>query len=246
MDLEPTDGAALEGTEHGMVEDSSPYIPGTPDIPYEFNLICKTFEVEFDNELLKDEITYTVDYHDDRISIVPRSEYFNRSKEDEYISFIASIVCAFFMFCKADDALDDDKMIRLFAQTFHQIVSTSVYDEKPEKPMVGIPSSFQLFGKTINIRPDFSMYKANGAMGLAKPHECEILLLPDNDLIPRSSADLFGTYLHEVVHLVFHAIGEDGLSANETTVNLLGTCLAQVFMSAEYYDPEIDGEEETE
>lgn len=207
---------------------------GTPPIPSEFNMICKTFTVLRDSELLKDETTFQVEYHNDEILVVPCSEFFDRSIEDEYISFLSAVVVAFLMFSKAEEALEDDRMIRLFGQALHQVVSTSVYEEKPEKPMVGIPTHFKLFGKTVTVKGDHSIYRTKGCMGLAKPHECEILLLPHNDLIPRTGADLLGTYLHEVVHLIFHAIGEDDLCGSETTVNLLGSVLAQAFLSAEY------------
>jgi hypothetical protein len=42
------------------------------------------------------------------------------------------------------------------------------------------------------------------------------------------------TFFHEVSHIIFDAMGEEELSANERLVNMMGKCMLEIYLSSVY------------
>jgi hypothetical protein len=42
------------------------------------------------------------------------------------------------------------------------------------------------------------------------------------------------TYYHELMHIVFDALGEEKLSSNEALINMLGKAFLEIYLSSKY------------
>jgi hypothetical protein len=92
---------------------------------------------------------------------------------------------------------------------------------------VKIPNRVQLGGLTIETVYDDTLAKERGLMGQTDYNEGKILL----DKTAVSQQVLEQTYLHELVHWIFHIMGEEKLRADEKLVDLFSTFLHQAIES---------------
>ncbi len=105
-----------------------------------------------------------------------------------------------------------------------------------------IPLAFTLFGQRIVVTWRDDLIEKEGAGGLARMTRNEIELQNQNCASlkrPRSLSEK--TFLHEMLHLIFHFLGEDELRDNEVLVDRMALLLHQALTTAEYEETE-DGD----
>ncbi|MBC8181494.1 hypothetical protein H8E88_10265 [candidate division KSB1 bacterium] len=97
-----------------------------------------------------------------------------------------------------------------------------------------IPKSFNIFGQKYNIKFDDHLIENDGDHGQARYRKNEIVLQKTNNIIDRPQSQTEATYLHEMIHIIFHEIGEDELRDNEKLVVLMANTLHQILETSEY------------
>lgn len=210
-------------------------------IPLAFSIYSKEFTVEFDTKLLRNlNVAFAVDFHTDTVYIAPDTPTFTRSHEDVCQSFLSAVTQVYLSFMKFDELDDREQFNRLVGSALHQVFTTMKFSEDIDRPMMGIPESFYVFGKKFEVVFDSDTVQTYEAVGLAKFHQNKIVLTPSSDSFPRSQMDILTTLYHEIVHIVLSAVGEDELSNNETFVNMMGAALSQMVTSAIYEDDAAD------
>ena len=88
-----------------------------------------------------------------------------------------------------------------------------------------IPKKFQLMGRVIDVQlmPD---YPASEYHGLCQPDSNRILV---GDTVPRTKQE--HVFLHELVHFIFHMIGERECYENERLIDSFAGLLHQYMVS---------------
>jgi hypothetical protein len=94
---------------------------------------------------------------------------------------------------------------------------------------VKIPEQIQLMGQTIDIEWDTQLVHEHDALGLAEYRMRKIKLQPSTEVYPVPRQVIEQAYLHEVVHCIFHALGEDEMRSDEKLVDGIAGLLYQVF-----------------
>ena len=101
-----------------------------------------------------------------------------------------------------------------------------------------IPLSLKLLGQTITVEYDPSLFHGEDAHGMAKYRLNKIILQPPTDQTPIPKDALEHNFLHELVHHVFFAAGEDlfnpPLHNREWLVDRVAGLLHQVLTTARY------------
>lgn len=104
---------------------------------------------------------------------------------------------------------------------------------------IKIPSKFQIFGHTYNVQFDDNLINERQAWG--EYHSLtKTIMLQSSKRITIDSYDgdyeyeiseneLEETFIHELTHAIFEAIGEDKLSSNERVVGTFSKALHQAF-----------------
>lgn len=176
-----------------------------------------------------------VNFHADKVVLAPATETYHRTPTDLYINWLQEVVYIFLMFSKNDVVRADDGFVALFARAMHQVVTSAKYKTgKNDNKFDRIPQEFQIFGKTFTFEYDKNILYHNQCVGMAEFHTERILLHPDDEVLERTEADEYQTFMHEVVHVILMSIMEVELNEDEAFVNMLAAALAQAFQTAEY------------
>lgn len=115
-----------------------------------------------------------------------------------------------------------------------------------------IPKSFNLFGHEYNVLMCDDLFNAKGFYGSADDDLKTILIQKagkvhkhdideDEDIyFEITDKTVVETFYHELVHIIFDAIGETKLSENEALVNMVSKAMLEIYLSSKY---EKDSEE---
>ncbi len=90
-----------------------------------------------------------------------------------------------------------------------------------------IPTSFKLFGTTINIEWDNKRLNDKRNYGEASYGQSKIFLSTTQELEPLSEDKIMDTFYHEKVHIILNMMNERELSENEKFVDVFGKLLRQ-------------------
>lgn len=105
---------------------------------------------------------------------------------------------------------------------------------------IKIPKSFMLFGQKITVRYDPELLYKEDEYGQASFRTNEIVLQPQTEAAPLPPDKAEEVFLHELVHFVLEAAGDDEfdppLYAREELVDRIASLLHQVLKTAEYED----------
>ena len=95
-----------------------------------------------------------------------------------------------------------------------------------------IPKQFNILGYTIDVVYEDDRLNERQLLGQASPNFAKISLRKqvEGKVLPK--ATLEHTYLHEVVHIVLKAMGEDELYENEKFVDLFAGLLHQILTTS--------------
>lgn len=95
-----------------------------------------------------------------------------------------------------------------------------------------IPKSFKVAGKTYEVRLDCDKrLLEQKIVGQCSYPSCTIKLNCFSDNIKQSKECVQHTYLHEVWHAIWNALGEDELRSDERRANAFSELLLQVLNS---------------
>ena len=97
-----------------------------------------------------------------------------------------------------------------------------------------IPTSFQLFGQTIEVEWDAKLADKGDMTGAARYRENKIQLQPNGENCNLPQTQLEAIFLHELIHWILHSLQENELDGNEKLVDLIATLLHQALKTAEY------------
>lgn len=90
-----------------------------------------------------------------------------------------------------------------------------------------IPKEFKLHGQTIKVVLDQDMSHREGNAGVSSYTENRIYIQPDNNGAKVSKTQIDHCFLHELVHHILNAMGEDELRGNEKFVDVFAALLHQ-------------------
>ncbi len=90
-----------------------------------------------------------------------------------------------------------------------------------------IPKEFKLFGQTITVEYDKELWCREGYVGNASYSHNKITIQPNTKGINRSQEQIDQTFLHELVHHILEAMGEDESRSNEKFVDVFASLLHQ-------------------
>lgn len=96
-----------------------------------------------------------------------------------------------------------------------------------------IPTSFKLYGQTIQVKFAKDILGKDDLVGYAEFRTNTIYLAPSTDVYPRSQEQIEQTFCHELLHFILHFAGEDKLRKNEKFVDVLAYLLHQVLTTIE-------------
>ena len=97
--------------------------------------------------------------------------------------------------------------------------------------MITIPKRFSILGYTVTGEPTTKLRLANGAVGMADYDHLRILLQENTIEYPRIRANVEQTYLHEVLHWIFHCAHRYDLGEDEDLIDVLAGLLHQVLVT---------------
>ena len=93
-----------------------------------------------------------------------------------------------------------------------------------------IPRSFKVFGRTYTVRIEDDLLAREDLLGETNHREQVIRLQAVGAAFPADHQEQ--TFYHELVHLLFGLVSRDDLRKDEALVDLLGSMLHQVFITA--------------
>lgn len=103
------------------------------------------------------------------------------------------------------------------------------------------PKSFTLLGHRYNVVFDPEWITKEDAFGEASDDTKRITIQPAGTWKSNASGSIdvthamvTETYYHELMHIIFDAIGEDKLAGNERLVNMLGKALLEIYLTSNY------------
>lgn len=102
------------------------------------------------------------------------------------------------------------------------------------KNILPIPEQFELFGQTIHINFVADLMYRKDAYGETNPRNNTINLQKHTQSIQILRTVIEVTYLHEVIHLICLALGEEEFGQDETRVDRWANALHQIFISSKY------------
>jgi hypothetical protein len=99
-----------------------------------------------------------------------------------------------------------------------------------------VPSRFNLLGREITVIYDTERCNARGAFGYADLSYDTIYLAEELDGKPIPTPTLAHTFLHEALHFMLDAMGENKLGNNEKFVDLLSGLMHQMLTTSQSDD----------
>lgn len=113
---------------------------------------------------------------------------------------------------------------------------------------INIPKEFTLFGHKYNVVIKKDLFETEGCYGDADEDLKEIRLQDVGEVVKKIEEDgrqvelrmtitentMIETFFHEIAHIVFDALGENDLSANEKLVNMMGKAYLEIYLSSVY------------
>lgn len=97
-----------------------------------------------------------------------------------------------------------------------------------------IPKVFELFGQTITVEFVDDLVEEHEAYGLAILKKNTIQLQTSNAGIKRPDTQIEQTFLHELTHYIYSAMGEAKLHDNEKHIELFSQLLHQALTTQKY------------
>lgn len=113
---------------------------------------------------------------------------------------------------------------------------------------LNIPKNFILLGHKYSVVIKKDLFETEGCYGNAD-EDLKLIQLQDMGTVTRryeengktfeTSMDIteemvIETFFHEVMHIIFDAMGEEELSENEKLVNILGKAWLEIYLSSVY------------
>lgn len=99
---------------------------------------------------------------------------------------------------------------------------------------IKIPKSFQLFGRTIDVKQVDTLFEETGWVGEANYRSQTVRLQKSGKNFNLSEDMIEHTFFHELVHHILHSLGEIELSENERFVDTFGALLHQYHKTSKY------------
>lgn len=99
---------------------------------------------------------------------------------------------------------------------------------------MNIPKSFELFGQTITVEFVDDLVEEHEAYGLAVLKKNTIQLQASNTGVKRPDTQIEQTFLHELTHYIYSAMGETKLHDNEKHIELFSQLLHQALTTQKY------------
>ena len=96
-----------------------------------------------------------------------------------------------------------------------------------------IPTSFWLYGQKISVVMAPDLIERENATGQALYRRDVIEIQANSTSINRPRSHIEVTFLHELLHMIFYAMGEDALRNNEQMIDEMAKLLHQAFITAE-------------
>jgi hypothetical protein len=108
-----------------------------------------------------------------------------------------------------------------------------------------IPKAFTLFGQRIEVQWSRTLVDDSDSVGISKLRKNAIVLQTGDGVeVSRPPSMVEQVFFHEIVHWIFHILGEDEFDANEKLVDLVGHALHQAFTTMEFNEEENEHEVE--
>lgn len=113
---------------------------------------------------------------------------------------------------------------------------------------LNIPKNFILFGHKYTVVIKKDLFETEGCYGNAD-EDLKLIQLQGEGVVKRKYEEngntfesdmtitnemVIETFFHEVMHIVFDAMGEEELSENEKFVNILGKAWLEIYLSSVY------------
>lgn len=113
---------------------------------------------------------------------------------------------------------------------------------------LNIPKKFTLLGHEYSIVIKKDLFETEGCYGNAD-EDLKMIQLQDIGVVKRRYEEngkvietsmtitnemVVETFFHEVMHIIFDAMGEEELSENEKLVNILGKAWLEIYLSSTY------------
>ncbi len=96
-----------------------------------------------------------------------------------------------------------------------------------------IPKSFELMGETITVNFVDELLQESDALGLACYRTSEIRILTSSPAYKISEEQQMLTFLHELMHWIFHKLKKDDLQDDENLVDMTADLLMQAMKAME-------------
>jgi len=120
-----------------------------------------------------------------------------------------------------------------------------VFDQNKK---LNIPKNFTLLGHKYSVVIKKDLFETEGCYGNAD-EDLKLIQLQDIGTVTRRYEEngktfetsmaiteemVIETFFHEVMHIIFDAMGEEELSENEKLVNILGKAWLEIYLSSVY------------
>ena len=96
-----------------------------------------------------------------------------------------------------------------------------------------IPASFWLYGQKISVVMVPALIEEQDAVGEALYRHNVIRIQGNTESVHRPGSHIEATFLHELIHMILYALGEDDLRKNEKLVDGMARLLHQAFITFE-------------
>ena len=96
-----------------------------------------------------------------------------------------------------------------------------------------IPASFWLYGQKIHVSMETDLIEEEDCVGEALYRKNMIRLQCNSPSVNRPGSHIEATFLHELIHMILYALGEDDLRKNEKLVDGMARLLHQAFITME-------------
>ena len=96
-----------------------------------------------------------------------------------------------------------------------------------------IPASFWLYGQKISVVMVPDLIEQQNAVGEALYRHNIIRLQRNTESVNRPPSQIYVTFFHEMLHMIFEVLGEDELRKNEKIIDSMAQLLHQAFITFE-------------
>lgn len=115
---------------------------------------------------------------------------------------------------------------------------------------LNIPKNFTLLGHKYTVVIKKDLFETEACYGNAD-EDLKLIQLQDVGVVTRKYEEngktvetvmtiteqmVIETFFHEVMHIIFDAMGEEELSENEKLVNILGKAWLEIYLSSTYHE----------